>query len=129
MQIQRTGYQQNFGTATAAPIDESLLRGVFAIDQSLSRIDNPECRFIPYLDRTEGIKMLFVDGDESRSIHEIDRNWTSGLYGDELEKRVNTILADPKTIIQERKILTLSELLERVPMLRKFGAAIANFLR
>lgn len=119
MQIQRTDYQQNFGTCVSATIHSpKVLKNLAILDKRLASRVAPECRCV----RFSPNEVLFADGDDVTMI----TNWKYGgeplstSKREELEELAEGLAEDINTHEAEVDSDTLEELFQKVPMLQKF---------
>lgn len=131
MQIQRTGYQQNFSSAVIAPINNKFLFvQLINLDTNLVKAKNPIFRFIPFAKQKEAVKFLFVDGEDAKIIHEaediFDKQLRKGIKTTELEESIKVFQELPRTEVISEEISTPEDLLKKVPMLERFRAFLGS---
>jgi len=86
MQIQRTGYQQNFGESIilkATAENQNLLHGLATADNELwSKALEPQCRLVmrELTDKDGYTTRLLADGEEAKTIHSPSLKYLSDFY-------------------------------------------------
>lgn len=144
MQIQRTGYQQNFGTAQIAktvgrePDGHRYLEALCDFDNSIFKaMPNPDCRIVQ-LDLARDARVLLVDGEEKDAIHGLGkllhRAYVQEPWGKEHYDLIELWRALTNKIAskvpKEKEIVVASvEDIVNISMLEKFGVVLAPFLR
>lgn len=124
MQIQRTGYQQNFGTQVVATIKSPQVMSKLAIlERRLAKMESPEvvCMTSP------PNKVIFVDG-EDLDVIAAGRDQGQLSTKQDLEDLVIGLEASSSAHEAEIDGDSLDELLAKVPMLQKFSF-VQNILR
>lgn len=132
MQIQRTGYQQNFGSAVSIPINYRLYKTLQSVDSLVSRGNH---RTIAFVNDAQTFEALCADGDEARFIGNAGINSMHGLavrvHGNltELGKKVMELKGRSTTIVIPEEVSTPEALMTKVPMLRQFSCFIESMFR
>lgn len=131
MQIQGTGYQQNFGDAVIAPLrNKRLFVHLINLDTHLKLKPEPTYRFIPVAKQDEAVKFLFVDGEDAKIIQKetdiFDRQLREGVETPGLTAIIKTFQEMPTTKIIPDEISTLDDLLRKVPMLEIFRDVLSQ---
>lgn len=124
MQIQRTGCQQNFGTAQVGIIkNKKMLRKLGDLDRYFRRENIEGFRCITF----SGEKVLFADGDEAAFFNEALRGQEG--FAESLEEHLVSKAIYLSTINDTETVEiggdTLDELLRKVPMIQRFGDVLA----
>lgn len=144
MQIQRTGYQQNFGSTAIAktvgrePDGHRYLEALCDFDRNMFRaMPSPDCRIIP-LELATDARVLLVDGEEKDAIHGLSKLLLKAHaecpQGDEhrevlaLWKQLKKHIASK--VPQEKEIAVASiEDIVKISMLERFEPILAQFLK
>ncbi len=144
MQIQRTGYQQNFGTASIAktvgrePDGHRYLEALCDFDSNMFEpMPNPDCRIVQ-LELARDARVLLVDGEEKEAIHGLSQLLlkvskekpcsTEHRNIVELWNQLKTHIAS--AVPREKEIVVASvEDIVNISRLQKFEAILAPFLR
>lgn len=116
MQIQRTGYQQNFGTEFVATIHSpNVMRKLAILERRLVTKKAPECICVT----CPPSKVYFADGED---VEMVFRRLNDGELStpEQLDDFAATLEECMDVHAAEIEGDSLNELLEKVPMLKKF---------
>lgn len=134
MQIQRTGYQQNFGTPVVAPIKgKSLIEALAEIDYSFTIAKNPHLYITPLFEQGTVTKVLFADAEHAKLIRDAYVPLSEDKTNLSKIKYYNTVvkgvLGDPQTVKITEEISNPEDLIAKIPMLQQFRESITNIFK
>lgn len=129
MQIQRTGYQQNFGTSTVIGTrNKNLAKALINLGKEISNSPNSRCMIEDLSQEGDGfIRTLLVDDAEKTYLACVksDAELRPGNKGD-FERALRELPEDPNT--RHIEVSSLGELLLKRPMLNQFAKQLLGFL-